>query len=144
MLLVKNRKALHNHEIIEKFIAGMVLKGYEVKAIREKKVSFEGAYIKVEKGKAFVTNMHIGPYSKQSQEVIDTKSDRQLLLNAREIQKIEKEIKQKGKTVIPLALLLKNNLVKLEIAVVKGRKKHEKKQVAKEKQIKKDLEKQRL
>ncbi len=139
MLLVKYRKALYNHEILEKFVAGIVLKGYEAKAVREKKAAFEGAYIKIDKGKAFVVGLHIGPYSKQHQEVTDTRRDRALLLNKKEIQKLERETKQKGKTAIPLALILKNNLIKLELAVVKGRKKHEKKVVAKEKQIKKEL-----
>ena len=141
MLLAKNRKALHNHEILEKFIAGIVLKGYEVKAIKEGKVAFEGAFVKIVNNNAVVTGLHIGKYSKQWQDVQDTRVDRQLLLNQREIQKIRQETQQKGKTVIPLALLLKNNLIKLEIATVKGRKKHEKKTLAKEKQIKKDLEK---
>lgn len=143
MLIIRNKKALFNNEIVEKFLSGIVLKGYEVKSIREKNVSFEGAYIRFnESDNLVVTGMHIGTYSKQSQDPdkIDTKADRKLLLNKNEIKKIRSELTQKGKTAVPLALLLRNNMIKLEIAIVKGRKKYEKKAIAKAKQEKKDLE----
>lgn len=143
MLLAKNKKALFKHEVLDKYMAGIVLKGYEVKAIKENKASFEGSYIQFLGGELYVTNMHIGKYSKQSQEFDTTAAvrPRKLLLNQKEIGKIAGELHQKGKTAVPLALLLKHNLIKLEFAVVKGRKKHDKKVVAKEKQIKKELEK---
>ena len=144
MLLVKNRRAYYDFEVIEKFVAGIVLKGYEVKALREKKANFEGAYIKAEKDGVYIINMHIGSYSKQSQEVAETslRSTRKLLITAREREKLEKELNQKGKTAIPLSLLLKNNMVKLEFAVVKGKKKLGKKHIEKEKQIVKEMEKE--
>lgn len=143
MLLAKNRKGLRNYDILEKFVAGVVLKGYEVKAIREGNVSFEGAYVKMIDGAPTLISTHIGKYSKQSQDIEDLnpKRDRELLLNKREIYKIERELNQKGKSAIPLAFILRNNLIKLEIAVVKGRKAHRVKQVEKDKQVQKDLEK---
>ncbi len=143
MLLVKNKKATHEYEIIEKFMAGIALKGYEVKAIREGKVGFDGSYIKMLQGRPYVVGMTIGRYSKQSQDVdkLDTDRSRALLMTKKEIEKLQRELNQKGKTAIPLALVLRNNMVKLESAIVKGRTKYEKKVVAKEKQIKKDLEK---
>lgn len=141
MLIAKNRKALFNFEIIEKYTAGIVLEGYEVKAIKDRQVSFEGAYVKVERNEAFLINMHIGRYSKQTQkpDEIKEKRPRKLLLNKKEIYQIIRQTQEKGKTVVPLALVLQNNLVKLELAVVKGRKKYEKKQVAKTRQVEKDL-----
>lgn len=144
MLLAKNRRALYNYEVIDKYMAGIILKGYEVKAVREGKVNMEGAFIKIEHGNLVVTNMHIGKYSKQSQNYFDdlAKAPRKLLVNKGELAKISKALQEKGKTAVPLALLLKNNLIKLEFAVVKGKKKEEKKQIQKEKQIKKDLDKQ--
>lgn len=144
MLLAKNRKALYNYEIIEKYLAGIVLRGYEVKAVREKKVSFEGAYVKIIGDEAFIVNLHIGHYSKQSQksDEYQEKRPRKLLLNKREIEEIKRQINEKGKTIVPIAFVLRNNMIKLEIAVVKGRKKYEKKQVAKTRQIEKDLQKQ--
>lgn len=142
MLLVKNRKAFFNHEIIEKYIAGISLFGFEVKAIREGKVSFETSYIRIEHGQAYIINLYIGSYSKQSKtpESYDEKRDRKLLLNKGELIEMQKLMNEEGKTAVPLAFILRNNKIKLELAVVKGRKEFEKKLVAKEKQIKKDLE----
>jgi len=140
-LLAKNRKALFNHSIIDRYDAGIVLKGYEVKAIREGKADFEGSYIKVDSGEIFVVNLNIGRYSKQSKESegFNPKRDRKLLLNKNEIAEVYREISQKGKTAVPLALVLSNNKIKLEFAVVKGKKEFEKKQTAKERQIRKDM-----
>ena len=76
MLIVKNRKALFNHQIVEKFLAGIELKGYEVKAIKENNVTFEGAHVSVTDGQVFVQNLHIGKYSKQSQEYKEQESRR--------------------------------------------------------------------
>ena len=142
MLLAKNRRALFNYEVIEKYLGGLVLKGYEVKAVREGKVNMEGSFIKFENGALVVTNMHIGKYSKQSQNYFDelAKGPKKILVTKPELAKIQRALQEKGKTAVPLALLLKNNLIKLEFAVVKGKKKEEKKQIQKEKQIKKDLD----
>lgn len=144
MLIVKNRKALFKHQIIEKYLAGIELKGYEVKAIKEKNVSFEGSYVDVQGSEVFVKNLHIGRYSKQSQDFGKQEQDRprRLLLHKAEIQQLQKEVKQKGKTAVPLAFLLKRGKIKLEFAVVKGRKKHEKKQLLKKRQIEIDLKKE--
>lgn len=140
-LLAKNRKALFNHSVISRFDAGVVLKGHEVKAIREGKVDFEGSYIKVVKDEVFVVNLKIGKYSKQSTQTnpLDEKRDKKLLLNKNEIAEINRDISEKGKTSVPLALVMSNNKIKLEIAVVKGKKEFEKKQTAKERQIRKDM-----
>jgi SsrA-binding protein len=141
MLLAKNRKALYDNELIDKYVAGVSLHGYEVKAVREGNVNFDGSYVQVIKNEAFVVNMYIGAYSRQSQSIGDTelRRTRKLLLNRLEIDRIYKELQQKGKTAVPLALVLDHNLVKLELAVVKGRKKAEKKHLEKERQLQKDL-----
>ncbi len=126
-------------------MAGLVLKGYEVKAIREGNVSFEGAYIVVRGKTAWLVNLTISKYSKQSQDVpeAEQRRDRQLILHEQEINKLRQEVSQKGKTAIPLALLLQHNLVKLELAIVKGRKEYEKKEVTKKRQIERDLQRER-
>ena len=144
MLIAKNRKALFKHEIIDKYLAGIELKGYEVKAIKEKNVSFEGAYVEIKDGQTYVNNLHIGKYSKQSQkyEPEQSRRPRRLLLKKEEIRKIKREIDGKGKTAVPLALLLKHGKIKIEIAVVKGRKKHEKKGILKKRQAEIDLRKE--
>lgn len=142
MLLAKNRKAHYNFEIVDKFLAGIVLKGYEVKACRERKINLDAAFVKVEKDGVFIVNMDIGRYSKQSQEVVDTKRPRKLLITTSEQEKIERELNQKGKTAVPLAVLLKNNMIKIEIAIVKGKKAQGKKQSLKDRQVKRDMEKE--
>lgn len=141
MLLVKNRKATFEYQIVEKYTAGIVLLGYEVKALREKKANFEGAYITSNKDGLFVINLHIGRFSNQSQETSDITQNRpkKLLVTKKELSEIERELSEKGKTAIPLAFVLKNNLVKLEFAVVKSKKKSGKKQTEKERQIEKDM-----
>lgn len=145
MLLAKNRKALFNFEIIEKYMAGIVLTGHEVKAVRERKVNFEGAFIRIKNQEAFLTGLHIGRYSKQGQKLEENeeKRPRKLLLNKKEISEISRHIQEKGKTVVPLAFVLRDNLVKLEVAVVRGRKKYEKKQVVKGRQTDRDLQMER-
>jgi SsrA-binding protein len=143
-LLAKNRKALFNHTLLEKYTAGVVLKGYEVKAIREGKVDFEGSYIQVVGGEAFLINLYIGRYSRQSKDVSvsDEKRKRKLLLNKKEILDISRDVLEKGKTAVPLAFIIVNNKIKLEFAVVKGKKEFEKKQTAKDRQVMKDMERE--
>uniref|UniRef100_A0A7C4TNR1 SsrA-binding protein n=1 Tax=candidate division WWE3 bacterium TaxID=2053526 RepID=A0A7C4TNR1_UNCKA len=141
MLISRNRKALFDYEIIEKFLAGIILKGYEAKALRERKVNMEGAYIKPLPDGLYVVGMHIGRYSSQSQSYQEenSRAPRKILLTGREESTIRRALEEKGKTAVPLAILLKHNLLKIEIALVKGRQKKEKKVVAKERQIKMDL-----
>jgi SsrA-binding protein len=145
MLLVKNRKAFFEHEILEKYVAGISLRGYEVKAIKEGKANFSDSYVQILSGEPFVINMYIGAYSKQSQRFneTDARRSRKLLLKKNEIEKVQRDLMEKGKTAIPLALTLENNVIKLELGIAKGRKKAEKKHLEKERQIKKDLEKAR-
>lgn len=140
-VIAKNRKAFHNFTVIETYIAGIVLKGYEVKAIREGKASFEGSYIDKDAGHLSVVNLYIGRYSKQSKNFVeeDAKGSRKLLLTQKEEADILRDISEKGKTAVPVALLLKNGMVKLEVAVVKGKKEFEKKVVAKDRQVQRDL-----
>lgn len=140
-LLAKNRRAAFNHTIVDKYDAGIVLKGHEVKAIREGKTDFEGSYIKIINNEVYVVNLKIGRYSKQSKEsgAIDEARSRKLLLNKKEILDLKRELAEKGKTAVPLALVLSNNIIKLEFAVVKGKKEFEKKHTAKERQIRKDM-----
>jgi len=143
-LLAKNRKALFDYGIIDKYTAGIVLEGHEVKSIREGNVNFEGSYISMVENEPYVVNLYIGRYSKKSFDTkpFDPKRPRKLLLESKEINEISRALSEKGRTAVPLALVLSNNLIKLEIATVKGMKKYEKKQVAKEKQMEKDLQKE--
>jgi SsrA-binding protein len=142
MLLAKNRKAFHDNALVDKYVAGIKLAGYEVKSVREGNVNFDGSYVQILSGVPYVVNLYIGRFSKQSQPYNENtaRNSRVLLLNKREIAKIVRELDEKGKTAVPLALVLSHNLIKLELAVVKGLKKFEKKNVEKERQQKRDME----
>ena len=141
-ILARNKKAFFEYEIIDKYTAGVVLEGYEVKAVREGKVNFEGSFVQINKHIPVVLNLHFGRYTYQSQkdEGADTRRTRMLLLGKKEIQKVERELSQKGYTAVPLALVSSKNMIKLEFAVVRGRKIYEKKDLEKRKQQLKDLE----
>jgi SsrA-binding protein len=141
MLVSKNRKALFDHEVLEKFTAGIILKGFEVKAIKENKATFEGSYVQIIDEEPYLVNLYVGKYSKQSGDFneLEARRNRKILLNKNEIDKLARETAQKGRTAVPLALVLDKGKIKLEFAIVKGRKEYEKKHVAKERQIQKDL-----
>jgi SsrA-binding protein len=145
MILSTNRKAFHDYTIIDTFKAGIKLKGYEAKALREGRGRLEGSYVvKLQKG-LFLTNFLIPRYSKISQKIEDTdlSRSRELLLKKDEIEKIIFHLSQKGKSCVPLHLLMERGLFKLEIAVVKGKKEFEKKIVVKERQEKRELEREK-
>jgi len=142
MILLTNKKAYHDYEILDKYIAGIKLLGYEAKSLREKGGRLEGSYIKDISGKLKLVNFYIKRYSKVSQKIEDTdlSRTRDLLLNKREILRIRTEISQKGKSCVPLNLRLDHGLFKIEIGVVRGRKEYEKKVVAQRKEEQRDKE----
>jgi SsrA-binding protein len=144
MIVSRNKKAFYDAEIAKKYMAGIKLRGYEVKAVKEGKVNFDGSYVQFIGNDLFVVNMYIGKYTHQSQDISDNEQrrSRKLLLKSEELEAIRRYMQEKGRISMPLNLLLEHNLVKLELGVGKLRKKLEKKQVEKEKQIKKDLESQ--
>jgi len=145
MLLVKNKKATFEYEILDKYIAGLMLYGHEVKSVREGNVNFEGSLVAVMQGEAFVVNLHIGRYSHQSQKYNEKEArrTRKLLLNKKEVLKLAQAISLKGRFAVPLSLILQRNLVKLEFGVVRSKKKYEKKRILVERQIERDLDRAR-
>jgi len=145
MLLAKNKKATFEYEILDKYTAGLVLWGYEVKSVREGNVNFEGSLVTVMGGEACVVNLHIGRYSHQSQKYSEKEArrTRKLLLNKKEVLKLAQAISLKGHFAMPLALILQHNLVKLELGVVRSKKQYEKKRLLVEKQIERDLDRAR-
>jgi SsrA-binding protein len=145
MLLAKNKKATFEYEVLDKYIAGLVLWGYEVKSVREGNVNFEGSMVTVMGGEAYVINLHIGRYSHQSQKYNEKEArrTRKLLLNKKEVLKLAQAISLKGRFAVPLALILQRNMIKLELGVVRSKKLYEKKQVLVERQINRDLDRAR-
>lgn len=139
---ILNRKARYDYEIFEKYIAGIVLTGTEIKSIRAGKCNLKDSYIIINNNEAFVLNMHISNYEKGSFNNLDEKRTRKLLLNKKEILKINEKIKIKGYTVIPLKLFFQNSKAKLEIGICKGKHTYDKRESIKERDIKRDVNKQ--
>jgi SsrA-binding protein len=139
-IIAKNKKARFDYHILDTFEAGIVLKGYEVKSIRQGKVSLSDAFAQVVGGEVYLFNMHISPYEKAA-DILDSKRDRKLLLSKNEIRKIEGKLKNEGLTLVPLELYFKKNLVKVSLAVVKGKKKYEKRDKIIKKEQKREIKK---
>lgn len=138
--LATNRKARHDYFIEKTYEAGIALKGTEVKSIRAGKANLKESYCVIRNNEAFVVGMHISPYKEGNIFNVDPLRDRRLLLNKREILRINQEVMQKGMAVIPLSLYLKNGLIKMEIAIARGKKLYDKRESIKERDIKRHLE----
>jgi SsrA-binding protein len=123
-----NRKARHEYFIEETIEAGIVLKGTEVKSIRQGKVNIKDSYATIKNGEVFLKEMHISPYEQGNIFNVDPLRQRKLLLKKREIRKLNSYIMQKGYTLIPLSIYIKNGLVKVELAVAKGKKLYDKRE----------------
>ncbi len=139
-IIQENRKARHDFEIIETFEAGIVLLGPEVKSIKEGRVSLKDSYVEIKNGEAWIKKLHISPYEKNTVQKIDPERTRKLLLHKYEIKRLIGKVKEKGLTIIPLKVYLKNNLVKIEIGLVKGKKKYEKREELRKKAIEREIE----
>lgn len=130
---IRNKKASFEYAFIDKYVAGIQLSGTEIKSIRDSKASINEAYCFVSNNEVFIKNMHIAVYEAGSYNNHDPKRDRKLLLNKTEIKKIEKKLKDKGLTLIPLALFInEKGLAKIEIAIAKGKKLYDKRESLKE------------
>ncbi|MBU3956453.1 SsrA-binding protein SmpB [bacterium] len=136
---IKNRKAYFNYAILDKYEAGIELKGCEVKSIRAGNVNLEGAYIKLSSEEAFIFGMHINPYEYAGIDRPEPDRERRLLLHKREIKKIGDKKVLQNLTVIPLSLYFKQGFVKLEIALAKGKKLYDKREALKKKTMLKEI-----
>ena len=137
---IKNRKARFQYEILDKYTAGIVLRGTEIKAIREGKASIAESFCEFSNGELFVINMTVEEYSHATHFNHKPKSERKLLLNKKELKKLEKEAQNTGLTIIPLLLFTnEKGLAKLQIALCKGKKLHDKRETIKDRDSKRDL-----
>jgi len=138
--LVENRQARFNYEILEKVEAGISLAGTEVKSIREGKANIKEAYADIRNGEAWLIGAHINPYSHGNITNHDPLRERRLLLNAREIHRLQGKVMEKGLTLVPLRLYLKGRLIKLELGVGRGKKLVDKRQDLKKKDQEREIQ----
>ena len=138
--VAKNRKALFEYSILESFESGIELKGSEIKSIRAGQVSLQEAYIQIENNQAWLINSHIAQYDAASYTNHEPKRARRLLLHKKEILVLYSAVKQKGVTIIPIKMYLKNGRAKLEIATAKGKKLYDKRQDIAAKDIQRDMQ----
>ena len=127
-LVANNKKAYHDYFIEEKYEAGLVLHGTEVKSLRMGKCSIKEAFIRIENGEVFIYGMHISPYEKGNIFNKDPLRPRKLLMHKKEIQKMVGKIAQKGYTIVPVEVYFKGSLVKVQVALAKGKKLYDKRQ----------------
>ncbi|GIW21322.1 MAG: SsrA-binding protein [Candidatus Sericytochromatia bacterium] len=138
--IVENRKAFHDFFIEEKYQAGIVLKGTEIKSIRMRAVNLKDSFARIENGEVFLYNMHISPYTHGNRFNHEPTRTRKLLLNKKEIRKLIGKTKEKGYSLIPLKLYFSGDWVKVELALAKGKKEFDKRESIKEKDIKRQID----
>ena len=127
-ILASNRKAYHDYFLDDAQEAGIVLTGTEIKSVREGKLNLRDSFVQIRGGQAFLMNAHISPYSQGNRANPDPKRDRKLLLHKREIRRLQAAVQEKGLTIVPLKVYLKNNRAKVEIALARGKKLYDKRE----------------
>lgn len=131
--LIKNKRAFFDYEVLKRFEAGIVLLGHEVKSLKNGGGNFAGSFIGMENNELFLKKFHISLYDKATLESYEPERPRKLLVRKAEIQKIASELKTKGVTLVPLICGLNKGKIKIEFALVRGKKKHDKRESIKKK-----------
>ncbi len=138
--LAVNKKALFDYEILEKYEAGLVLSGQEVKSVRSGHMSLKGAYVTFHNGEALLTGAHITRYKPAGPlPDYDPERSRKILLKAREVRYLQGKTQEKGLTIIPVSVYTKNHFIKVEIAVGQGRHKYDKREVIKKRDTEREI-----
>ena len=140
-LVAENRKVRHEYELYDRFEAGLVLKGTEIKSIRLGKVQMKDSYISIINGEAYIKGLHISPYDFGNRFNHDETRDRKLLLHKNEILKLDQASRIKGYTIVPVRMYLYKGLAKLEVALARGKNLHDKRESQKAKDAKREIEK---
>ncbi len=137
---IRNRQASFQYELLDKTVAGIVLKGTEIKSIREGKVNLQDGYCYFSNGEAFVKGINITPYAQGTHYNHEASRERKLLMKKSEITKLEARVEEKGLSLIPIRLFInERGLAKIEIALARGKKLHDKRDSIKEKDLKREL-----
>jgi SsrA-binding protein len=133
-VVARNRKARHEYDVLETLEAGIELRGPEVKSLRAGHVSFQDAFARVERGEVWLHSLHISPYEQANRNNVDPVRPRRLLLNKAEIRKLVSQTEEKGLTVVPLEIYFARGYAKVQLAVARGRKLHDKREELKRRQ----------
>ena len=142
---IKNKKASFEYQLLEKFVAGIILTGSEIKSIRDGKVSLQEAYCDFRGNELFVRQMNIAMYKQASYLNHEPTRERKLLLNKRELKKLKKKLDEKGLTIVPVRMFINDRgLAKMEIALGKGKKLYDKRQSIKDKDQKRDIDRNQI
>ena len=142
-LICQNRKAWHEYFIEDRFEAGIVLLGTEVKSLRDGKASLGDSYAKIKEGEVFLVDAHINPYSHANRFNHDPLRPRKLLLHKSEIRRLIGKVQEKGLTLIPLRLYFSDGKAKVELGLAKGKKLYDKRETLKRKAVERDMERGR-
>jgi SsrA-binding protein len=142
---IRNRQATFQYEILDKYVAGIALTGTEIKSIREGKANLQDGYCYISNGEVFVKGINITPYAQGTHYNHEATRERKLLLKKSEINKLEGKVEEKGLTLVPLRLFInERGFAKLEIALGKGKKLHDKRESIKEREAKRELSKMKF
>ena len=137
---IRNRQASFEFELLDKYVAGLVLKGTEIKSIREGKVNLQDGYCYFNNGELFVKGVNITPYAQGTHYNHEAQRERKLMLKRMELKKLERKVEEKGLTLVPVRLFINDRgFAKLEIAVARGKKMHDKRENIKERDAKREL-----
>jgi len=141
-VVATNRKASHEYFLLDRLEAGIVLQGSEIKSIRAGQISLAEAYVRVDGQQAWLEDAHIAPYEQASHYNHEPRRPRKLLLHHKEIRRLWDEVRQKGVTIVPLRVYLKDGRAKLEIAVAKGKKLYDKRQAIAKRDAEREVERE--
>ena len=139
-IIVRNRRARHEYEILDRWEAGLVLRGTEVKSLRAGKANLQDAFARFHDGELYLHNLHISPYESGNQFNHDPVRTRKLLLRRGELRKLFGQVELKGLTLVPLDLYFKNGVAKATLALVRGKKLHDKRETLKQKTMQREME----
>lgn len=142
-VITTNRKAFHDYTIFEKFVAGIVLTGTEIKSIRKNAINLKDSFCKIEDNEIFLYNCHISPYEQGNRYNHEAERTRKLLLTKKEILKIHSKIKKDGYTIVPLEVFITKGFAKVEIGLAKGKKLHDKRDDIAKKDQKREMDRAR-
>jgi SsrA-binding protein len=138
-LIASNRRARHEYEVLERVEAGLVLVGPEVKSLRDGKASLTDSYASFRRGEAWLHHLHISPYPQAGRENPDPKRDRKLLLHRKEIARLQGRVAERGLTLVPLSLYFRDGRAKVELALARGRRAHDKRDAIRERETDREL-----